>query len=224
MNAYILGREEPEYSIDVGSGEWCSAGHFSEQFYYYKYYLEQLIDGSLYLKYRYPFARENLLHYLQNTGEDIHINLTDMMGKSAQLRDNYVQLLDAAKSFCKTLPPGQHEFTSAHVNTDDFISSDPDLFYAIGGYQYWGKGRVQITEDKYKNTMSNGSRLCGYNLTFQFKFFDRYNWNVSVANSGVRLGSIVPVNDTFMGRFHQECLAREYNIFGAIESEVKWHD
>lgn len=83
---------------------------------------------------------------------------------------------------------------------------------------------MQITEDKYKNKMSNGSRLCSYNLTFQFKFFDRYNWNVSVANSGVRLGSVVPVSDNFMGRFHQECLAREYNIFGAIESEVKWHD
>ena len=224
MSNYILGKEDPEYIIDAGSGEWCGAGHFSEQLYHYKCYLEQLVEGSFYLKYRYPVARDHLLHYLQNTGEDVHINLFDLMSKSNQLRDNYVSELNEAKVFCRNLSPGQHFFTSESVSTDDFISSDPDLFYAIGGYQYWGKGQVLITEDKYKNTMSNGSRLCSYDLTFQFKFFDSYNWNVTVANSEVRLGSVIPVSDDFMGRFHQECLAREYNIFGTIESEVKWHD
>lgn len=54
MSNYILGKEDPEYIIDAGSGEWCGAGHFSEQLYHYKCYLEQLVEGSFYLKYRYP--------------------------------------------------------------------------------------------------------------------------------------------------------------------------
>lgn len=224
MSGYVLGRDDPKYIIDAGSGVWCSAEHFSDKLYHYKSYLEQWVEGSFYLKYRYPFARNNLLHYLENTGTDVYVNLDDMMRKSEQLRDNYIKELRAAKLFCQTLPPGQHYFTSSHVSKDDFISSDPDLFYAVGGYQYWGKGYVSITESKDENSLRNSDKLCSYELKFQFMFFDRYNWNIKVADSGVRLGSIIPVSDSFMGQFHQECLAREYNIFGTIEAEDKWHD
>lgn len=224
MSSYVLGQEDPKYIIDAGSGEWCSAEHFSNELYHYKSYLEKWIEGSFYLKYRYPLARDNLLHYLRNSGKDVYVNLNDMMRKSKQLRDNYIKELNAAKIFCQTLPPGQHCFTSSHVSKDDFISSDPDLFYAIGGYQYWGKGHVSITENIDENTLHYSDRLCGYELKFQFKFFDRYNWNIKVAGSGVRLDSIIPVSDSFMGQFHQGCLAREYNIFGTIEAEDKWHD
>lgn len=224
MSNYILGREDPKHTADAGSGPWCSVGHFSNEFYYYKYYLERMIDGNLYLKYRYPFAQSNLKHYLGNTGEDLYVNLADMMQKSAQLKNNYMKELKSAKLFCQTLSPGEHYFTSSHVSRDDFITSNPDLFYAIGGYQYWGKGKVIICENSHKSVLTNSDRLCDYYLQFQFMFFDRYNWNVNSTKSGIRLDNVLPVSDIFMGRFHQECLAREYNIFGTIETEVKWHD
>lgn len=224
MSSYILGREDPKYVTDAGSGSWCSSGHFEDKLYYYKLYLKRWVEGHFYLKYRYPFASANLLHYLNNTGEDVHVNLNDMMRKSQQLKDNYFSELNEARAFCQTLPPGQYDITSSQVSRDDFISSDPDLFYAIGGYQYWGKGQVSIAESTDKQTLYHGDRLCSYELKFQFMFFDRYNWSINVAESGVRLGSVIPVSDTFMGRFHQQCLAREYNIFGTIEAEDNWHD
>ena len=224
MPDYILGRNDPAYISDAGSGEWCSTGHFTNDLYFYKKYLEELVSGSVYIKIRYPYAREHLLHYLRNTGEDMHVNLNDMMEKSNQLENNYSQELAEAKEFCQSLNPGQHDITSYNFGTGDFISSDPDLFYAIGGYQYWGQGHVSITEDEFKTNSSTADRQCSYNLKFQFMFFDRYNWNLNSANSGVRLGNIIPVTDAFMGEFHQQCLAREFNIFGTIETEVKWND
>ncbi|EKY5004142.1 hypothetical protein QFX71_003092 [Citrobacter amalonaticus] len=224
MSNYILGREEPKPTADIGSGSWCRVGHFSNKLYYYKYYIEKVIDGNLFLKYKYPFAQRNLRHYLKNTGEDLHVNLSDMMKKSAQLKNNYIKELKAAKLFCQTLPPGEHFFTSSHVSRDDFITDNSDLFYAIGGYQYWGKGKVNIQENTYSSVLTNSDRLCDYFMQFQFVFFDRYNWNVGNKKFGVRLGNAVPVSDHFMGRFHQECLAREYNISGVIETEENWHD
>lgn len=224
MPGYVLGRDDPEYISDAGSGEWCSTGHFTNEFFIYKRYLEALVSGSVYIKIRYPYAREHLLHYLRNTGEDVHVNLNDMMKRSNKLEGNYSQELAEAKEFCQSLNPGEYSITSSYFKTDDFISSDPDLFYAIGGYQYWGKGQVLIAEDNLKVDSPNSDRLCSYNLKFQFMFFDRYNWNINAANSGVRLGNVIPVTDVFMGDFHQQCLAREFNIFGTIEIKVKWHD
>ncbi|WP_255475252.1 hypothetical protein [Pseudocitrobacter sp. 73] len=125
--------------------------------------------------------------------------------------------------FCRTLPPGEHYFSSKKINYGDFISNNADLFYAIGGYQYWGKGHVIVKEIYHPSDNTKDPR-CNYSLKFQFHFFDRYNWNINKPDSGVRLGGVIPVTDRFMGRFHQECLAREYNIKGVIEKEVTWDD
>lgn len=45
-----------------------------------------------------------------------------------------------------------------------------------------------------------------------------------ISDAGIYAFNIKPVTDAFMGDFHQQCLAREFNIFGTIETEVKWHD
>ncbi|MDA8478085.1 hypothetical protein NNO04_05130 [Citrobacter sp. Awk 4] len=221
MSNYRLGQNDPPYTIDEGSGPWCSMGHFSDDFFHYKHYLERAVDGNLFLKYKYPYAQYHLLHYLNNTGDDLHIDLSDLMGRSSSLRNEYENELKQAIMFCQLLPPGEHFFVSKEVSHGDFISSNTDLFYAIGGYQYWGKGYVFITELYHSSDKMRDTR-CRYEL--KFKFFDRYNWNITKADAGVRLGGVIPVTDRFMGQFHQECLAREYNIQGVIEKEVIWDD
>lgn len=86
-----------------------------------------------------------------------------------------------------------------------------------------GEGHVVIKEIYHSSDSTRDSR-CNYSLEFQFHFFDRYNWNITKTDAGVRLGGVIPVTDRFMGQFHQECLAREYNIQGVIEKEVVWND
>ncbi|HDZ8013043.1 TPA: hypothetical protein RUS85_003676 [Citrobacter amalonaticus] len=62
-------------------------------------------------------------------------------------------------------------------------------------------------------------------MKFIFVFFDRYNWNVNQEDAGVRLGGLIPISDATMGRFHQECLAREYNIWGVLAKDIpQWQD
>ncbi|RBP10813.1 MULTISPECIES: hypothetical protein [Pseudocitrobacter] len=223
MSEYHLSRNDPPLKSDEGSGPWCSMGHFTDKLYYYEHYLKRAVDGNLFLKYRYPYAQQHLMHYFNNTGEDLHVDLSDIMQKSSSLRDEYQKELNQAIMFCRTLPPGEHYFASKKVNYGDFISNNADLFYAIGGYQYWGKGYVVIKEIYHSSDKTRETR-CRYNLKFKFNFFDRYNWNVTKPDAGVRLGGYIPVTDSFMGQFHQGCLAREYNIRGVIEKEVSWDD
>lgn len=228
MSKYIEGVEDPAYTMDEGSGAWCSAEHFSDELYHYKYYLEKILSGNIFLRYRYPYALEHLQHYFSDTGADINLNLLDVMKKSRQLKQNCDREIDEAIVFCKSLSHGRHNITSSVVSFGYFISDDSDLFYAIGGYQYWGKGEVIINDDgkshsAYSYTTNHKSLLRYYKLRFKFVFFDRYNWNVNQPDAGVRFGGL-PISDRFMGSFHQQCLAREYNIHGVLEIEKEWHD
>lgn len=228
MPKYRLGVEDPWHAIDEGSGAWCSLGYFSDELYHYKYYLENALNGNLYLQYRFPYALEHLNHYFSNTGNDINLNLLDVMKKSRQLKENCDKEIDEAISFCKTLPTGKHNITSSIFNTGDFISDNSDLFYAIGGYQYWGKGEITINNngafDNSNTHLTNQkSHLRHYKLRFKFIFFDRYNWNINQPDAGVRFGGVA-ISDRFMGSFHQQCLAREYNIHGVLEIEKEWRD
>lgn len=64
-----------------------------------------------------------------------------------------------------------------------------------------------------------------YDLKFTFVFFDRYNWNIKQKGAGLKLGDTVLVSDVTMGRFHQECLAKEYNIWGVLVKDIpQWED
>ncbi len=80
----------------------------------------------------------------------------------------------------------------------------------MGGYSPWGKGLATITKD------GNSQRV--YELDFEYKFFDRYNWDGG--KSVTIFGQTI--TDAFMGRFHREGLAQEFNMYGSTERKVKW--
>ena len=88
-------------------------------------------------------------------------------------------------------------------------SENPNWFFAVGGYSVWGKGRVTVT------AAPDAAR---YDLAFTYRLCDRYNWDTG--KSVKILG--VTVTDTFMGEFHREGLAREYDYYGTALRRFQW--
>jgi hypothetical protein len=55
-------------------------------------------------------------------------------------------------------------------------------------------------------------------MTFDYKFYDRYNWD-----EGKKVTIFgIEVTDRFMGEFHRQGLAREYDYFGATRRSLQW--
>ncbi|HET9953359.1 MAG TPA: hypothetical protein VFQ61_02585, partial [Polyangiaceae bacterium] len=82
-------------------------------------------------------------------------------------------------------------------------------FFAIGGYTTWGKGVAKVTD-------SGG--VLNYELDFEYKFYDRYNWD---AGKSVTFAHIT-VTDKFMGEFHRQGLAREFDCIGSFRRKFTW--
>lgn len=149
MPNYKVGTEEPRMTIDAGSGEWCSAGRFSDKLFHYKQYIDKALSGNVFLSHRFPDAYKNLKHYFDNTGEDLRLDMVELMKKSEQLTKYYNNELMQAKKFCETLPASSEPYNivSSTIEKGNFADeNNANLFFAIGGYQYWGKGVVLVTE------------------------------------------------------------------------------
>lgn len=209
MPDYRLGKEGPVVQADVGSGAWCSAPQTANLL-VYKRALEMTMDtGALSVSIGAD-AVKHMQHYMNNTGRDLNLDMPALLGKSAQLRDQMAAELESAKRFAESLPPGEHEFNSSKLGHGYFRQSvDRNLFFAIGGYAYWGSGRVR------KTVTAQGLTL---QLKFEFHFYDRYNWDggkkVSIAG--------VTVTDEFMQQFHRQCYAREFDVKGTIAQDISW--
>ncbi|HDZ8013042.1 TPA: hypothetical protein RUS85_003675 [Citrobacter amalonaticus] len=148
MPNYKVGTEEPKVIIDAGSGEWCSAGRFSDKLFHYKQYIDKALSGNVVLSHRFPDAYKNLMHYFGNTGEDLRLDMVELINKSEQLRKYYNSELMCARKFCETLPASSEPYNivSSTIEKGNFADeNNANLYYAIGGYQYWGKGVVTVT-------------------------------------------------------------------------------
>lgn len=225
---YILGKTPPEVGRDVGSGKYCNDPITPEAI-----SLKVLLEGSLpsgsrisvvpSIKYmvdrNLPEAVKNMNHYLGNTGETLHVDMKTYMSKSERLTNKYKNDLDEAKSFAETMPPGNFSITHDAVQYGQFgqdkrvlmsFMGESDLYFAIGGYQWWGQ--AEFTVEKLKN----GNHHC--DMVYSFHFFDRYNWDGS---KHVTVGG-QDINDELLQTLHKQCLAREYDIKGLLETKVSW--
>ena len=54
--------------------------------------------------------------------------------------------------------------------------------------------------------------------THEYKFYDRYNWDMG--KKVTILG--VTVTDQFMGEFHRQGLAKEFDMRGSVKKTVTW--
>ncbi len=209
MPDYIVSRSPPPAGADKGAGAWCSAPQTAELL-VYKRALQFALDTRTLDLSIGPDAVAHMRHFLNNTGNDYHLDMPSLMGKSAQLRKHADDELAQAKAFSQTLPAGRHFINSSKRGHGYFRQrDDSNLFFAIGGYAFWGQGQVLVTAD---------SDFRSYVLDFEFHFYDRYNWDSgkAVAIAGIK------VTDDFMQTFHKQCYAREFDIKGHFTQRVTW--
>ncbi len=108
------------------------------------------------------------------------------------------------------LSPGNYRITSQRANNGyNRKSENANWFFAIGGYSTWGRGTTVVSE-------GSGGRQ--YDLDFEYRFYDRYNWD---AGKSVTIGGIT-VTDAFMGEFHREGMAREFDCNGSFRRHFAW--
>ncbi len=207
MADYQKGTSDPTITPDAGAGQWDS-----EDWTFEMVAKEQAIFQILPHAYKIigPDATTNMYHYLGNSGKDLTINLEKMLGDVENERKVFENEMLLARKFVETLPVGTHQVTSGKATSGYALKRESwNWFFATGGYAYWGKGTVAITEN---------SGVKSYDFDFEYKFFDRYNWD---GNKEVEIFGIT-VTDEFMGRFHREGLAQEYNMYGSVKRNIKW--
>lgn len=213
MPDYVIAPNPPPGGADAGSGAWCSAPQ-TAQFLVYKRALQMALDTHALDLSIGADAVAHMRHFMNNTGNDYALNMSDLMGKSAQLRQHANEERALAKAFSETLAPGRYRINSARRGHGYFRQrEDSNLFFAIGGYSYWGQGDLLVQET------SVGPRAHRtYQLDFEFHFYDRYNWD---AGKAVQIAGI-EITDGFMQNFHRQCYAREFDIKGQTKERLNW--
>lgn len=158
-------------------------------------------------------AVKHMEHYFDNDGKDYTIDLEGMVHEVPSAGEVYKLELSRAITFVQGLTPGTYDITSRKaVNGYNKQGESKNWFFAIGGYSVWGKGKVTVTD--------KGSGKREYVLEFEYKFFDRYNWD---AGKSVTIPYInLRITDHFMGEFHRCGLAKEFNTNGSIKRTIKW--
>jgi hypothetical protein len=134
----------------------------------------------------------------------------DLEGMVSEVPSAYARYLDEvaqAQELVERLPVGKHTIHSRKAeNGYNYQAESRNWFFAIGGYTKWGQGIA---------TVKNGSE---YELEFEYKFYDRYNWD---AGKSVTFAGIT-VTDKFMGEFHRQGQAKEFDCYGSFKRRFTW--
>jgi peptidoglycan hydrolase-like protein with peptidoglycan-binding domain len=213
---YRIGTADPHNPTDEGAGRWASKPMQASYLTLRAAILEILPPNVKSIATRAvtgPNAMRHMLHYFHYNGADLQIDLENMINSAWNTVEDFHNEILRGKNFCQKLTPGEHNITSKTVrfgnNMKDYST---DWFFATGGYQYWGKGKVRVSEI---------ADVRHYDLEFEYKMFDRYNWDGGKAVD--ILG--IEVTDEFMGEFHRQGLAREFNQHGSARRRLRWrHD
>jgi peptidoglycan hydrolase-like protein with peptidoglycan-binding domain len=204
---YRMGSADPPVTPDVGAGRWRSKPVMAAMAGLKVAILMRLQEATLLVG---RDAAKHMQHYLGNSGRDYTIDLEGMLKDVPSARTRLGEEIQQAQSFTETLAPGRYEFTSAQAEDGyNYEEENRNWYFALGGYQRWGKGVATVSE-------RSGRRE--YALDYEYKVFDRYNWD---GDKSVTLFHIT-VTDEFMGEFHRQGLAQEFNCFGSLKRRVEW--
>jgi hypothetical protein len=154
-----------------------------------------------------PDALKHLLHYFSNTGRELKINVEGMLSEVPTAKKAFLAEVSQAQAFVEKLPPGTHKITSKKVEgAYCYKGESRNWFFATGGFSYWGKGTATVSGSDCE-------------LAFEFHVFDRYNWD------GGKKVTILgfEITDEFMGEFHLQGLAMEFNQVGHVKRNLKWN-
>ena len=208
ITKYKIGTSNPSIGHDPGAGMWNSKPKTMKM----NMLKTEIIE---HLPFAYPVigddAVKHMYHYFANSGIDYTIDLQDMVHDVPDAKKMYENEVEKAKRFVQTLPVGMHNIT-----TDTTVGGYNDKlqnwnwYYAVGGYCAWIKGVAKIEQDK------SGKRM--YRMDYEYKVADRYNWDTG---KQVEIFGIT-ITDQFMGEFHRQGLAKEFNMYGSIKASIEW--
>ena len=210
---YKIGTADPTITPDPGAGPWNSKPKTMTVRVQKELILEILpprgSSSSLIIG---DDAARHMLHYMNNTGRTLTIDLEGMIDEVKTANGRFRNEVNQAKTFVGSLSPGTHQITSRTAEgAYNRKSETKNWFFAIGGYSTWGKGEARVMA---------GAGAREYELDFEYKFFDRYNWD---GGKKVTIGPVT-ITDQFMGEFHRQGLAREYNCVGSIRRRLRWRE
>jgi len=211
-NNYKIGTISPSGSADRGAGAFDS-----KKTEFTMWSLKQLIlsilppqgsSASIFIGYD---ASMHMLHYLKAEGVPYKIRLENMIKDVPSARKRFRNEITQAKIFVESLGVGQHNITSKNREGGYNLKDESkNWFFAVGGYSLWGKGTASVKKN------INGQ--FEYQLDFEYHFYDRYNWD---KGKSVTIADIV-ITDEFMGEFHRQGLAKEYDEIGMIKRKFTW--
>lgn len=207
---FKIGTDDPPIKPDRGAGVWDSEDT-SPQSYLVKYLV---VSDPKFLAACWVAigddATKHLAHYFANNGAEYTIDLEGMLSDVARARLVFHQEIWDMVDYVRQLPPGRWPITSQHVtqnnDTYNYQGENRNWFFAIGGYTVWGKGNATV--DAAGNVQ----------LDYEYRFFDRYNWD---GGKHVTIAGIT-ITDEWMGRFHREGVAREFNCVGSVRRSLRW--
>jgi uncharacterized protein RhaS with RHS repeats len=202
LKDYREGTSDPAITPDAGAGKWDSVPWTMKM-----WSLKQFVDVNIVVVWAaLPDASAHLNHYLGNSGSDYTIRLQKMIDDVPSAKNVYNGEMAQAQAFVESLANGKHSITSGSPSGGyDRKDENWNWFYAVGGYNAWGKGNATVCNDQYT-------------LEYEYKFYDRYNWD---AGKSTRIMGVV-ITDQFMGEFQQEGLAKEFDMRGSVKKTLKW--
>ena len=142
MPNYQLGSTTPTLGHDAGAGVWdgTSTDLLTQA---KKAAILQILPAAM----AYPGvdAVKHMYHYFGNTGSDYTIDLAGMVEDVPSAKANIEAEIEVAKWFVESLPDGTHAICSADTGGGYNTKGETaNLFFAIGGYTYWGKGVANV--------------------------------------------------------------------------------
>lgn len=220
MSNYRIGVGDPVVKFDEGVGGWNTVNPDWQDI----DQISEVLNEDLLTPFKYrwaPDAYEHLVHYLAGTGTEISLNMGSFLS-STYCRRLYKNEKDEAKRFCESLSANVNQrktfpITSSVAKLGDMgdahikaLPENLNLFYALGGFRYWGKGNVTIEPDGKNNFI--------YSLEFIFCVLDRYNWNPGQA---ARI-FMSQYPDQKIGMLNLYGIAKDFDVRGEYKEFDKW--
>jgi Putative peptidoglycan binding domain len=205
---YQIGSADPPITADVGAGVWNTKPKTVEAMLQKELILQCLPGAYAVIG---DDAVKHMAHYLANSGKTLEIDLEGMVEEVPSAKERFLDEINEAKQFIETLPVGTYTITSAMPEGGYNVKSENrNWYYAVGGYSTWGKGKAIV---------KSGAGPKEYELEFEYRLYDRYNWD---RGKQVKLFDKITVTDEFMGEFHRQGLAREFDMTGSMKRVFKW--
>jgi hypothetical protein len=204
---YKVGISDPTVAPDPGAGAWAASPQTATAL-----VQKSMIVGILPMAHIVigDDASRNMKHYLDNTGRTLAIDLEGMIAEVPSAKKRFINEINQAKRFVEMLPKGTFHIASIQPEgAYNRQSESKNWFFAVGGYSTWGKGKASVNDGPVGRE---------FTLEFEYKFFDRYNWD-----TGKKVDIFgVTVTDYFMGEFHRQGLAQEFDMTGSVSRALHW--